>query len=47
MAKRKKSELNAELRAESEELRRLLRERIAYHERRREQRRRERGEAQA
>jgi hypothetical protein len=45
--KRKKFEPDPELRARSEELRRLLRERIAYHERRREQLRRERGEADA
>lgn len=44
--KRKKIELNPELRARSEELRRLLEERLAYHERRREQLRREHGEAQ-
>ena len=44
--KRKKIEIDPELRARGLELRRLLAERIAYHERRREQLRRERGEAQ-
>jgi hypothetical protein len=44
--KRKKIEPNPELRARGLELRRLLAERIAYHERRRERLRRERGEAQ-
>jgi hypothetical protein len=45
--RKKKLEPNPELRAEGLELRRLLAERIAYHERRREQLRREQGEAQA
>jgi hypothetical protein len=47
MRKRKKKfEPNPELRARGLELRRLLAERIAFHERRREQLRREQGEAQ-
>jgi hypothetical protein len=47
MRKRKKKfELSPEWRARSEEIQRLLRERLEYHERRREQLRRERGEAQ-
>jgi hypothetical protein len=45
--KRKKIEPNPELRARGLELRRLLEERIAYHEKRREQLRREHGEAQS
>jgi hypothetical protein len=45
--KRKKFEVNPELRAESQEIQRLLKERLEFHERRREQLRRERGEAQA
>jgi hypothetical protein len=44
--RKKKFELNPEVRAESEELRRLLQERLEFHERRREQLSRERGEAQ-
>jgi hypothetical protein len=44
--RKKKFELDPELRAESEEIQRLLRERLAYHERRREQLRRARGEAE-
>jgi hypothetical protein len=46
MKKRKKFEVNPELRAESQEIQRLLKERLEFHERRREQLRRERGEAQ-
>jgi hypothetical protein len=45
--KRKKIELSPEWRARSEETQRLLAERIAFHERRREQLRRQQGEAQA
>lgn len=45
--RKKKFEPNPALRAESEEFRRLLQERLEFHERRREQLRRERGEAQA
>jgi hypothetical protein len=44
--KKKKYELDPELQAQSEELRRQLQARIEFHERRREQLRRERGEAQ-
>jgi hypothetical protein len=43
--KRKKFEVNPELRAESEEIQRLLKERLDFHERRRARLRRERGEA--
>ena len=44
--KKRKYELDPELQARSEELRRQLQKRIEFHERRREQLRRERGEAQ-
>ncbi len=43
--KKKKYELDPELKAQSEELRRQLQERLEFHERRREQLRRERREA--
>jgi hypothetical protein len=44
---KRKAEFNPELRAQGQENRRLLAERIAYHEKRRMELRRERGETQA